>query len=126
MLVGAFGFDVQIHVSGIAQALEEMEEHLGRHIAHLFALEFRIPDEPRTSTEIKSYAAKTIVHRERVAVAFNATLVAERLVQGFAQGNTGIFYCVMFVYIKITFDADSQVYAAMFANLFKHVVEESQ
>ena len=50
------------------------------HVAYFFAFEFSIPDEPRTTSEIESHTTQAIVHRQRVAVALDASLVAKRFV----------------------------------------------
>lgn len=34
VLVSSFGFDMEVHTGRIAQRFEEMEEHLGRHVAN--------------------------------------------------------------------------------------------
>lgn len=62
MLVVAFSLNVEVHLCRIAKALEEVEEHLGWHLAYLLALVFGIPDKPRTASEVERNAAQTIVH----------------------------------------------------------------
>ena len=42
VLIHAFGLDVQVHPRRVAQALEEVEKHLGRHVAHFLATELGI------------------------------------------------------------------------------------
>ena len=48
VLIHAFGLDVQVHPRRVAQALEEVEEHLGRHVAHFLATELGIPHQPKS------------------------------------------------------------------------------
>ena len=76
VLVLPLGFDVQVHLRGIAEALEEMEEHLRGHLANLLPFELRIPDEPWTSAKVKRHLAEAVVHGQTEAVALYAALVA--------------------------------------------------
>ena len=63
MLVGSFGFDIEIHLSGIAQAFKEMVEHFGGHVAYFFAVEGGVPHEPWPTAEVEGELAQTVVHR---------------------------------------------------------------
>lgn len=53
VFIGSLGLDMEVHTGRIAQRLEEMEEHLGRHVANLFAGESGIPYQPGPSAEIE-------------------------------------------------------------------------
>ena len=55
MLVVAFCLDVEIDARTVAERLEEVEEHLGWHIAYTFAMELSIPHQPRTATEVEGH-----------------------------------------------------------------------
>ena len=37
VFIGSLGFDMEVHTGRITQRLEEMEEHLGRHVAQSFS-----------------------------------------------------------------------------------------
>ena len=52
VLVLPFGTNEEVHACGIAEALEEVEEHLGGHVAHIFALEGGVPHQPGTTAEV--------------------------------------------------------------------------
>ena len=54
-----------------------MEEHLRGHFSNLLTFEVCIPDEPRAAAEVEADAAQTVVHRQRVAIALDAALVAK-------------------------------------------------
>ncbi len=54
MLVLSFGLDVQVHLRCVAQTLEEVQEHFGRHFADFFAMEFGIPNQPGATAEIQT------------------------------------------------------------------------
>ena len=71
--------DVQVHLGSIAQTLEEVEEHFRRHLANALTEERGIPYKPGTATEVESYRAEAVVHRQAIAVTFYATLVAQCL-----------------------------------------------
>ena len=79
VLVLTLCLDVEVHACGIAEALEEMEEHLGWHLSNLLTVELGIPNEPWSSTKVKGYGAKAVVHWQRIAIALNASLVAKSL-----------------------------------------------
>ena len=74
VFVLSFGLNIEVHLRGIAQRLEEVKEHLGGHLAYLFAVELGIPYQPRAASEVEAHCAKAIVHRQRVTVAFDAAL----------------------------------------------------
>ena len=126
MLIFALSLDVEVHLCRITQTLEEMLEHLGWHFAHLLSVELGIPNQPWTATEIQCHLTETIIHRQTVAVSFDATLVAQRLQQAFAQGNTRIFNGVMLIHIEVALGVDGEVHHAVLAYLLQHVVEETK
>ena len=126
VLVLSLGLDVQIHLGRIAQALEEVEEHLGRHITDESTVEFSIPHQPGTPAEVEAHLSQTVVHGQGITVALDAALVAQGLEQTFAQSQCGVLDSVMFVHIEVAFGVDGEVYHAVLAYLFQHVVEEAQ
>ena len=126
VLIGAFGLDVQVHAGGIAQTLEEVQEHLGGHLSDLLAVELRVPDEPRTATEVEGYLTQAVVHRQTVAVALNAALGAEGFQQTFAQGDGRVLDGVVLIDVEVSLGVYGQVHHAVLAYLLQHVVEESE
>ena len=126
VLVVAVRLYIEVHHGSIAQALEEMEEHLRRHVAHPFAMEVGMPLQPRATAEVECHRTQTIVHRQGVAVALNATLAAQCLQQTGAQCEGRVFYRVVLVYLEVALGMDGQVDISMFAYLFQHMVEEAQ
>ena len=103
-----------------------MQEHLGGHLADFLSLELGIPHKPRTSTEIEGHLTETVVHGQAVAVSLNATLVAKGFQQTFADGEGGVLDGVVFVHMKVALGMHCQVHHSVLADLFEHVVEESQ
>ena len=77
VLVLSLSTNVQVHACGIAERLEEVQEHLGGNIAHTFAVELRIPYKPGPATEVEGYRTETVVHGQAVTVSFNAALVTQ-------------------------------------------------
>ena len=126
VLVVAMSLDVEVHLRSIAEALEEMQEHLGGHIPYPLAMELGMPLQPGASAEVECHGAQTVVHRQRVAIALDATLGAQRLQQTAAQREGGILDGVVLVDMQVALGADGQVDAAMLAYLLEHVVEEAQ
>ena len=53
VLIGSLGFDMEVHTVRISQRLEDMEEHLGRHVANLFSVNGGVPYQPGPSAEIE-------------------------------------------------------------------------
>ena len=103
-----------------------MEEHLCWHLANFLAVELCIPYEPWTATEVECYLTETVVHRQGVAVALYATLVAKGLKQTFAKDDACILYGVVFVYVQVAVATHVEVHHAVAAYLLEHVVEEAQ
>ena len=103
-----------------------MEEHLRGHLTNAFTVELGIPDEPGTAAEVEADAAQTVVHRQGVAIAFDATLVAECFQKAFAESKRRILDGVVFVDMQVAIAMNGKIYHAVFADLFEHVVEESQ
>ena len=79
MFIGTFCFDVEIHSGIITETLEEMEEHLCRHITNFLSLEICFPYQPRSSSEIQSYLTKTIIHRQTESITLNTPFVCNGL-----------------------------------------------
>jgi len=126
MLVLPFGLDVEIHLGSIAEALEEVQEHLRRHLANLLTLEIGLPHQPGAPAKVETDAAEAVVHRQRITVALNAALVAQGAQQTFAKCQGGIFDGVMLVDVQVTLATNGQVNHSVLANLLEHVVEETQ
>ena len=126
MFVDSLGFDVQVHSRAITQALEEMEEHFRRHVPYPLTAEFGIPDEPRAAAEIEGHGTEAVVHRQTVAIAFDAAFVAERTEQTIAKGNRRVLNRVVFVDVEVAACTDCQIYHAMTPYLFEHVVEKAK
>ena len=79
MLVLSFCLDIEVHASSIAKTLEEMEEHLGGHLADAFATEIGIPYQPWPSSKVECHRTETVVHGQAVAITLNASFVAQSL-----------------------------------------------
>ena len=84
VLILTFRFDIQVHLGGIAQGFEKMQEHLCRHLTNLFTIEFYIPYQPGASTEVQANLAKAIIHRQGIAITLDATLVSQCLIDAIA------------------------------------------
>lgn len=125
VLVVATGLDIQIHAGGVAQTLEEMEEHLGRHAADILAVELGIPHDPGTASEVEHHLTQAVVHRKGETVTLDTALVAQGLAQAFSQSQGHIFNGVVLVYLQVTVHADIQVETAVAGYLLQHMVEET-
>ena len=145
VLVLPFSLDIEVHASGVAEALEEMEEHLGGHLADALAVEVGLPYEPGAPAEVEGYGAKAVIHREGVfsrevagggfpggggvraeTITFDAALVSKSLEECFAEGEGSVFNGVVLVHVEVTLHLDIEVDAAVLGNLLEHVVEEAE
>ena len=126
VLIITIGLDIEIHEGCVREALEEMEEHLGGHVAHVLAMERCLPDEPGTAAEIERHMGMTVVHRQGETVALYAALGTQRLVDTLAQGEGGILDGVVLVNMEVALGMNEQVHLPVACYLFEHVVKESQ
>ena len=101
-----------------------MKEHLGRHVAYLFALEIGVPDDPVPSSQIHSHAGEAVVHRHCEAIAVDAAFVAKGQRERFAQRDSDVLDSVVFVDMQVALGLDMKVYRAVFCELLKHVIIE--
>src|SRR5688572_21473811 len=58
------GLYIQVAERLVRKRFEEMEEHLCRHLADLFAFEFGIPNDPVSPAKIDSDLCEAIIHRQ--------------------------------------------------------------
>ena len=126
MLVLPFGLDVEVHGSTVGQALEEVQEHLCGHLAHLLAMKLGIPYEPGTAPEVECHMAQAVVHWQAIAIALYAALVAKSLAQALAKSKGNVLDGVVLIDMQVSIAADVKVCHAMLGNLLQHVVEESK
>src|SRR5258708_5569937 len=101
-----------------------MKEHLGRHLADLFALEFGIPDDPISPAKINSDLRETIVHRQCKSVTLHPAFVLQGQRKGLAERDRNILDSVMLIDMQIAFCIDAQVEAAVTRKLFEHVIKK--
>ena len=78
VLVLPFGLDVQVAAGRFGEALEEVAEPFGRHVADVLAREAGVPDQLDASAEIEQHGGPALVHRQAEAVAADAELRSER------------------------------------------------
>ena len=126
VLVLPVGSDVEVDACSIGEALEEMEEHLGGHVADVFAAELCLPLEPGTAAEVKGDGAEAVVHRKRESVTFDTTLVAEGEGKTFAESECSVLNGVVLIDVEVATDVDAEVDASVAGYLLEHVVEESE
>ena len=89
-------------------------------------MELGIPNQPGAAAEVEGHRAETVVHRQAIAVALDASLVTQGREDAFAKGNGGVLDGMVLVNLQIAFRVDGEVHHAMFADLLKHVVKETQ
>ena len=125
VFIRSFRFNIQIHAGGITQALKEMKEHFRRHISHHLTVELSVPDQPRTSAEIEGNATQAIIHRQTIAVPFNAALIAQGFQQCLSKSDRRILYRFMLVNVQITLHKFNLIHSGMFSYLVQHMVKKT-
>ena len=107
MLILPLSLNVQVHPGSVAETLEKMEKHLGRHIAHLLTMKLSLPNQPRPAAEIKRHLTQAVIHRQDKAIPANAALVTKTTKQAFAQRKGCVLHRMVFVDFKIADRATS-------------------
>ena len=126
VLVVAASRDVKVHAGAVAEALEEVHEHLGGDVAYLLALEFDVPHKPAAPAEVESHGAQAVVHRQHEAVALDSELVAEGCAQCVTEGYCRVLNGVVLINPQIAFGSYFEVDARVAADLVEYMVEKSQ
>ncbi len=119
-------FDVQRDSSSLREGMEPVLEHLGIHLAEPLLAELGVPHQPRTTGDVERDAGQRLVHRgERIAVAADAALVAQRLRHRLADRDAGVLHRMMLVDMQIALRADVKVDQRVAGELLQHVIEEA-
>ena len=126
VLVCSRRLDGEVHLRRVAKTLEEVHEHLRRHVTYALASKLRVPLQPCASAKVESHLAQAVVHGQTVAVAFDAAFVAKRLEKTFAKHNRRVFDGVVLVNVQVALGVDRKVAHAVASDLLKHVVKESE
>ena len=79
VLILSLSLNVEVHLRSIAKTLEEVKEHLCWHLSNFLSMEAGIPYQPWASAKVECYLTQTVVHRQAVAVALDASFVAKSL-----------------------------------------------
>ena len=99
----ALGLDIQIAHGLVAERFEKMKEHLCRHLADHFALEFRIPDDPVPSAEIDRDLSQTVIHRQTKPVSLHSSFLPSASRKRFAESDRDVLDRVVLVDVQIAF-----------------------
>src|SRR5687768_7473535 len=102
-----------------------MKEHLRWHLSYHLPLEFSVPYDPVTTSEVDQHLCFRVIHREGKSISFHPTLISKRFCKSFTKCEAGIFNRVVFVNMQISIRADGEVHLSMPRYLLKHVVEEA-
>ncbi len=96
--------DMQRHSSMVHKALEKFPEQLRIHTANGIAGELDIHIKAGAAGEINHYPRERLIQRHiSVAVAVDAALIANGLVECLAQGDAQIFNGVVVVDMQVAF-----------------------
>src|SRR5262245_16061764 len=103
-----------------------MWHQLCRQVADEVAPKLRLEDEKRSPAEIDGHFGIRFVHRQQEAVALNAALVAERLLERLPERQRNVLDGVVLVDVEIARALHVELEAAVLAELLEHVVEEAE
>ena len=118
--------EVQVEAAVVHEGPEEVLEELGRQVADALGPELHAEVQPRPAREVDDRAAEGLVERDvGVAEADDALLVAERLLQGLAEGDPDVLDRVVGVHVQVALAADVEVEAGVGGEGGEHVVEEA-
>ena len=88
-------------------------------------VKLHVEDERRPAGEVDGDLGQALVHRDDgPAVAVDAALVAEGLLEGLAEDDADVFDGVVGVDLQIALGLDLQIDQAVAAEQVEHVVEE--
>ena len=118
--------DVQRRAQRLRQRPEEVRHEFGGQFADALAIEFPVPHEIGAAAQIEGDLRFGLIHGQQKAVARNAALVAQRLAQRRSQGQRAVLDGVMFIDLQIPAALQIQGKAAVFCDLFEHMIEKPQ
>ena len=119
-------FQVNVGAGAASESFEEVVDKLGLQIAHQTRANFGVDDAGCAPAEVDGGDAERFVHRhEEVAGAIDALLVAERVIEGLAEGNADIFDGVVLVNVEVALAAQLEIEAAVTCEELEHVIEEA-
>src|SRR3546814_9487700 len=104
-----------------------MCEPLGIHLVASFLRDRAFPHEIRPRRNVERDARQRLVHRaQRVAVAADAALVAQRLGDRLAHRDAGILDGMMLVDMEIAHRLHVEIDQRMSRELFEHMIEKAR
>ena len=119
--------DVQRHAGGGRQRDEEVGQVLGGDVADPLAPEAQIDMRRGPAGEVDHDPGQRLVERRvGVAEAADAAPIAQRLVDGGAQGQRAVLGRVVVVDVEVALAVELEVEPAVLGQRGQHVVEEAQ
>lgn len=127
MVVGAVMVqDMQRDAGILGQRLKEFAHKLGVECADLRRGEVDIPHKEGTAGNIHGSLGHRLIHGKiERGVAGNAAPVTQRLRDGLADGDAGIFDRMVIIDMQVTLNLDIHVDQRMAAQLVQHMIEKS-
>ena len=116
VVVLAARLDMEVAAHRHAQRLEEVAEHLGRHVAHILARKGHVPNEVGPPAEIEQHHGTALVHRQHESVTVN------RLPESYGRILDG----VVLVHLQIASALRHERHARVVRDLVEHVIEKLQ
>ena len=118
--------DMEVALQVLGQGLEEMYEHLRRHITYPVTLQLHVPLEINPSPKVEEDGGFSLVHRQGKTVASDPGLVAECGPETVSESDGYIFDSMVIIRGNIPVTDDIKGNAGMETYLFQHMVEEMQ
>ena len=106
-----------------SHSAEKFLRHLGIINAQLHLRNISVKNEIGAAAEIQAHLHQRLVHRQKaVAVAVNACLIANGLLERLSQHDAAILNSVMAVHIKVTLRLHREVTEAVLRQERQHMV----
>lgn len=118
--------NVQGHKGVVHKTLEELVSQLRIKGTDHSALERHIHHQTGTTREVNHHSAQSLVQGHiSVAVASDASLVAQGFREGLPQSDPHILDRVVPIDVQVPLGVDLQIYQSMASDLVQHVVKKS-
>src|SRR5258708_24548426 len=102
-----------------------MGHELGWQLADNVARELALEDEVGPAAKVERYLRLRLIHRQHEAVAADAALVADGLLERGAEGEAHVLDRVVLVDLKVALALDGEADAGVLRDLLQHMVEKA-
>lgn len=117
---------MQRDAGGLCNRFKPMLDQFGIPLTQFFLAEAGFEHTIGAARNIKRHSRQSFIHRrERLPITANTRLIAHRLRQSLTQRQRAIFGRVMLVHVQIAVDFHRHINQRMAAELFHHMIQET-